>query len=329
MTKQVINTGSTANDGTGDSLRQTGQKINDNFSEVYTLLGADSGVASVRFAPNGITFEGTSIDGVETTLSPIDPTSNRTQQLPDADGIVVLDTATQTLTNKTLTAVVLSGPIINDASDDNTYTVVPGELAGNVLINLPIITDSDSFVLRKATGTLLNKTISGGALVGVSITDALNDANGASLITAGATGSAVNDITITNAAAGGHPTVASSGASTNIDLRLGSKGTGAVQVRTKFALFNETRTVAGAISLTKPLTLFNSGISMAMTLANGTVNGEVKKFINIGAGTVTITPTSFGQGTSVAIVTTGTCEAIWTGTNWFLMSDDSTFLTIT
>lgn len=40
MTQQVINVGSTANDGSGDSLRTGAQKINQNFSELYDALGA-------------------------------------------------------------------------------------------------------------------------------------------------------------------------------------------------------------------------------------------------------------------------------------------------
>lgn len=35
MSKQIINIGTTPNDGTGDSLRVAGQKINDNFTELY------------------------------------------------------------------------------------------------------------------------------------------------------------------------------------------------------------------------------------------------------------------------------------------------------
>jgi hypothetical protein len=36
MAKQNINLGTTANDNTGDELRVAGQKINENFTEVYT-----------------------------------------------------------------------------------------------------------------------------------------------------------------------------------------------------------------------------------------------------------------------------------------------------
>lgn len=45
MAKSVINTGSVANDGTGDTLRAAGVKINDNFSEIYNALGDGSAIS--------------------------------------------------------------------------------------------------------------------------------------------------------------------------------------------------------------------------------------------------------------------------------------------
>ena len=39
MAKQTVGLGSSANDGTGDSLRVGGDKINDNFDELYTAIG--------------------------------------------------------------------------------------------------------------------------------------------------------------------------------------------------------------------------------------------------------------------------------------------------
>jgi hypothetical protein len=47
MAKQIINVGTAKNDGTGDSLRDGAQKINDNFSELYTALGATTGSLSI------------------------------------------------------------------------------------------------------------------------------------------------------------------------------------------------------------------------------------------------------------------------------------------
>lgn len=43
MAKKIINVGVSANDSTGDSLRVAGVKINDNFTELYNLLGGETG----------------------------------------------------------------------------------------------------------------------------------------------------------------------------------------------------------------------------------------------------------------------------------------------
>ena len=42
MAKQSINLGSSANDGTGTTLRAGGDIVNDNFNELYTALGDGS-----------------------------------------------------------------------------------------------------------------------------------------------------------------------------------------------------------------------------------------------------------------------------------------------
>ena len=39
MSKQALNIGSIANDNTGDTLRAGGDKVNDNFTEIYGALG--------------------------------------------------------------------------------------------------------------------------------------------------------------------------------------------------------------------------------------------------------------------------------------------------
>jgi hypothetical protein len=63
MTQQLINIGDTANDRKGDSLRLAFQKINANFSELYssdTLLGGqiDGGSASTIFSENDLNIDG-------------------------------------------------------------------------------------------------------------------------------------------------------------------------------------------------------------------------------------------------------------------------------
>jgi len=45
MAKQTIGIGSTANDGTGDSIRVSFDKVNDNTNEIYSLFGDGSTLA--------------------------------------------------------------------------------------------------------------------------------------------------------------------------------------------------------------------------------------------------------------------------------------------
>ena len=56
MAQQVINIGTTANDGTGDQLRDAFDKTNDNFNEVY------AGTATVAQALTPATAKGVSGD---------------------------------------------------------------------------------------------------------------------------------------------------------------------------------------------------------------------------------------------------------------------------
>ena len=60
MAVQAVGIGSSANDGTGDPLRTAFNKINENFTEVYSLLGQD--VAGAK----GIDISGSTIGSTET-----------------------------------------------------------------------------------------------------------------------------------------------------------------------------------------------------------------------------------------------------------------------
>ena len=329
MAYQSLGLGSSANDGTGDDLRTGGDKINDNFVEIYTKLGNGSALTSdtvalltatqtltnktltsptvsgLTLSDASIVLEGATADASETTITVTDPTADRTITIPDATGTVSLVTGTETLTNKTLTA-----PKFADA----------GFIA---------------------------------------------DANGAEQIIFQTTASAVNEIEITNAATGGAASAGTStapiiGASgeTNVDLALLPKGTGHVAIRstggsnnqgairlncennthgqtlmsqphasgdsgffmlpkdggsaraTPNVLLSGAKTIgtteavnsATALSLNTMISeLTTAGSGLAMTLANGVV-GQIKIITMVvdGGGTATLTPATFANGTTIA-----------------------------
>ena len=96
--------------------------------------------------------------------------------------------------------------------------------------------DTTGFITLSGTQTLTNKTLTT-PKIGTSILDT----NGNELAKLTATGSAVNEFTVANAATGGSPTLSATGGDSNIDLDLLAKGTGHVTVRGN--------TNAGAIQL--------------------------------------------------------------------------------
>jgi len=58
MTKQILDLGQNPNDGQGDGLRTGGDKINDNFNEIYSLLGDGENLLNtdIDFGPNKLLF---------------------------------------------------------------------------------------------------------------------------------------------------------------------------------------------------------------------------------------------------------------------------------
>ena len=78
---------------------------------------SDPTITGTASAGAVLVFEGATSDAYETTLTVVDPTQDNTVTIPNTTGTVVLDSATQTLTNKTLTSPTISGsPVITGLS---------------------------------------------------------------------------------------------------------------------------------------------------------------------------------------------------------------------
>ena len=69
MAFQSIGLGTSADDGTGDSLRVGGDKVNDNFSEIYTLLGTGSALTTGLSTTASVVTLSSAV-GTFTTLTP-------------------------------------------------------------------------------------------------------------------------------------------------------------------------------------------------------------------------------------------------------------------
>ena len=142
MAKQTINIGSTANDGTGSTLRVGGDIINDNFNEIYTAFGDGSTLTAPLTAAGTATLTNKTIDLDANTLTGTLAEFNTALQ---GDSFVSL-TGSETLTNKTLTS-----PEINTITRTGDFTL---DVSGDLIL------DSDGGTIGfKDGGTLFGAII--------------------------------------------------------------------------------------------------------------------------------------------------------------------------
>jgi chemotaxis protein histidine kinase CheA len=108
-----------------------------------------------------IVFEGATADAHETTLTVVDPTQDNTITLPNTTGTVVLDTATQTLTNKTLTSPTISGsPVITGLSSAgmSASSATPKDYVDSILGSATAASTSAASAATSATSAATSAT---------------------------------------------------------------------------------------------------------------------------------------------------------------------------
>ena len=123
MAKQTIGIGTTANDGTGDPLRDAFDKVNDNFDEVYSAFTFASNNATVA---NNVLIGNSTVNSVSnsTTVS----ISNSTSEVTTTSGSILVG-------NSTVNSVANSSNIVVSNST-SSITVSEGTIAvGNSTVN--------------------------------------------------------------------------------------------------------------------------------------------------------------------------------------------------
>jgi hypothetical protein len=163
-------------------------------------------------------------------------------------------------------------------------------------------------VTLTGTQTLTNKTLTS-PKIGTSILDT----NGNELALLTATGSAVNEFTIANAATGAGPTLSSTGGDSNIDINITPKGTGdvvlagdTVKVGDSGAAATLTSNGAGTLTVTT-----GGATDLVLNTNSGTSSGSIT--ITDGAdGNINIAPNGDGvvQAGGSAVKVAGK-ETIW------------------
>lgn len=120
--------------------------------------------------------------------------------------------------------------------------------------------------------TATSVTTSGAVLTSPKVITGVNDTNGNELLKVTATSSAVNELTLANAATGNNPVLSATGGDTNIGITLTPKGTGVVTV-------SDTTGLGGAWASWTPtwtnLTVGNGAVVASYTQIGKTVRATI------------------------------------------------------
>ena len=116
MAYQSIDLGTSPGDGTGDDIRDGGDKINDNFDEIYTLLGTRTALTS------GMSATATVITLTTPTLT------TPTLTTPTISGVVGGTQTSATITTLTSSTISSGSTITLDAETDITLDANGGDI---------------------------------------------------------------------------------------------------------------------------------------------------------------------------------------------------------
>ena len=306
MAYQSLGLGSSANDGTGDDLRTGGDKINDNFVEIYTKLGNGSTLTSDTVALLTATQTLTN----KTLTSPTITTGIVATSLDMNGGELILDTDADTSitadTDDTIhfkiagnDRITMSTGLIdikNDGvqsairmyceSSNQHYAALTApahsDFAGNITITMPSTTDT--LVGRATTDTLTNKTLTSPVITTPQIND--TSANHQYVF---AVSELAADRTVTlPLLTGNDEFVFKDHAVTMTNKTMG-------------AMFGTVQALsgAGAVDITSLITQVTTTGADALTLANG-ANGQLKIITMVAdGGDGTLTPTTFANGSTI------------------------------
>lgn len=287
MTRQNISTGSTANDGTGDTLRSAGTKMNENFVELYQAFGTDSNNlgAGITFDSAKVIFSGTTNT---TTLTRQDPSTDVTIKLPDSNGEVVTigDDNIVNLVDSTGAASKIYFSNVFDSA--NNYGVLPSAStyhgmfahvhdSGRALFSHAgawhKLLDSDTFTSRTDL-KLVNPRIDTHVFDNTGNFEILNFDN--------VSGSPINNVKISNAETGNAPTISTEGGDTNVGLTISAKNNGPITLEGTVVYGSSVLTAGSdsALDSNSNSYLFNSASTRHFDLHDGATTGEIKRLLN-------------------------------------------------
>ena len=337
MTRQNINIGSTANDGTGDPLRTAFDKINDNFVELYgtdndiTTLDANLDVnnfsittgvtnGNITVTPNGtgninlgaLKFNGTSISSDDSTIVNINE-ALRVEGVLTATGALTSNTSLTLATGATVTG-------IDNGALGSSASLLATQGAIKTYIDAQNTSQALTFVGDDSTGTAVNSGETFQIAGGTGLTSAVSgdtltlniDSSVATL-----TGSQIlTDKTLTAPVMTGNVAIdniiindSEISTSSNAVLTLNPGGSGTIALSANTA-------VTGTLSSSALLTVSAGGADITGTLITDDVTtvGNVTISGSLGLGSLNIGDLNITAEGAITTDTNGDVDVIPSGT---------------
>jgi len=254
---------------TGENAGTWGTKTNTNLSLIEQLTGGynsqavtDSGTPTALTIADGA-LTGTAQQRVIELTGTISGSRVVTFPLLTENFYIIKNSTSGTQTVQ-LKAVSGSGATVTFATGDKGYKLIylDGVATNTGVYEATVGATGD--VTLTGTQTLTNKTLTS-PVIGTKI----SDTNGNELINLTATGSAVNEFTIANAASGSGPTLSATG-ETNVGINIKPKGSGETIIGSGGA--NATLTSSGAHDLILDT---NSGTNSGTITITDAANGDI------------------------------------------------------
>jgi hypothetical protein len=279
-----------------------------------------------------IVFEGATADAHETTLTVVDPTQDNTITLPNTTGIVVLDTATQTLTNKTLTSPVLSGvPVITGLSSAgmSASSATPKDYVDSILGSATAASTSAASAATSATSAATSATSASNSATAsaTSATASASSATAAATSATSAAASATAAATSATSAAASESAAATS--ATSASTSASSASTSASSSLTS-ANSASTSAASAATSVTSAATSATSAATSASSALTSATSAATSydEFDDRYLGSKTSDPTVDNDGGALltgALYFNSVIDAmkVYNGSSWDLVAPDT------
>ena len=281
-----------------------------------------------------IVFEGATPDAFETTLTVVDPTQDNTLTLPNTTGTVVVATAVQTLTNKTLTSPTISGsPVITGLSSAgmSASSATPKDYVDSILGSATAAATSAASAATSATSAATS--------AGSSETSAIASASSATASATSATAAATSATSAASSASAATTSVTSAAASatsaaTSATSAAASATTAANSVATisGYATASANSATAAATSATSAATSASSAATSASSAATSATSAATTydDFDDRYLGSKSSAPTVDNDGNTLLVgaiywnSTLGNMY-VWSGTAWVQIATTSVY----